>query len=542
MAIQFQGRRLSVFRLLIVLLVIAGLVAGSLALWFRAKDRAAAAGSDQWFGAYVDSTSTPFYDIGGTVAQGERVVLGFIVADPDEACAPSWGGFYSMDEAADTFDLDRKVARVKDSGGEVVISTGGLLNDELASACQDEGKITSAYKSLLERYESTTLDLDIEADDLTNVAGGKRRAAAVAQLQQQIQVEVWLTLPAATFGLAPEGLAEVNRMLDAGVDLAGVNLMTMNFGQTRQEGDSMAQASIQAAESARGQLSAAYREHGQQLGEQSLWRKIGVTPMIGQNDLLGEVFDLQDAKDLNDFVKEKGLGRVSFWSANRDYSCGDNFPDPTRVSNNCSGVTQEDRQFAKLLSDGLGHGVDSAPAPEAAPSPEPAPVETAITDDPATSPYPIWNESAAYVEGDRTVWRKNVYEAKWWTQGTAPDAPAAEGQPSPWQLVGPVLPGDKPAPVVTAPKGLYPEWAADAVYTKGDRVLFEGRVMQAKWWNSAQSPQAALEGAAESPWDVLDNATVQKLIQEQGTKEQEPKKQEKGQESATPSASASASK
>jgi len=233
--------------------------------------------------------------------------------------------------------------------------------------------------------------------------------------------------------------------------------------------------------------------------------------MIGQNDLLGEVFTLQDAQELNTFVLDKGIGRVSFWSANRDVGCGENFPDLTRVSNNCSGVLQEGGQFASVLSAGLGQlpmEEDDTPLSGAVE----APVETAIADDPATSPYPIWNSDFAYVKGDRSVWRKNVYEAKWWNENTAPDAPAADGQPSPWTLVGPVLPGDKPAAVLQAPVDLYPEWNPKSVYTKNDRVLFEGRVVQAKWWNTAQSPQAVLQGADDSAWTVLDNAEVKKLI------------------------------
>ncbi|WP_431711814.1 chitinase [Glutamicibacter uratoxydans] len=515
MAIEFQGRRLSWLRLSVLLIIISLLIAVGYGLWFRAKDSQAANQSEQWFGAYVDASSTPFYDIGSNISRGERVVLGFMVAHPEAGCTPSWGGYYTMDEANETFDLERKVARVHDAGGQVVVSSGGLLNDELATACEDVTQIAQGYRQVLERYDSRILDLDIEADDLTNLDGGLRRAEAVALLQEQTPVEVWLTLPAATFGMAPEGLAEVERVLAAGVELAGVNLMTMNFGETRDARQSMGQASIEAAESAHRQLDAIYAKHSQQLGEQSLWRKIGVTPMIGQNDLLGEVFDLQDAEQLNAFVQEKGLGRISFWSANRDQSCGENFPDLTRVSNNCSGVQQAPGEFAQRLAVLEGHTPSPAPSPTPSAAVQSAPVETEIADDPATSPYPIWSDLAAYVEGDRIVWRKNVYEAKWWNQNNAPDAPATNGQPSPWQLVGPVLPGDKPLTVLKAPEGIYPQWDPEETYTEGDRVWFEDRILQARWWNTAQSPQAALQGAAASPWQVLDNAEVQKILDEQ---------------------------
>lgn len=517
MALQFQGRRLSPVRVLIVAAVIAALVAGGLAFWHRANDSAAAADADQWFGAYVDATSTPFYDIGASAAPEQRVVLGFVVADPEDDCAPSWGGYYSMDEAAEVFDLDRRAARVNAAGGQIVVSTGGLLNDELATACKDPAATAAAYRAVLDRYQSTTLDLDIEGDDLSDAEAGQRRVEAVLQLQQDTDFQLWLTLPAATFGLAPEGVAEVQRMLDAGVRIDGVNLMTMNFGQTRESGQSMATASIQAAQTAHQQLDELYQAKGQKLGERSLWRKIGVTPMIGQNDLLGEVFSLEDAVELNRFALAQGVGRVSFWSANRDAGCGETYPDLNRVSNNCSGVAQDTGQFASLLSAGLGQQTPAV-APSLESSGEKAPVETAIADDPDASPYPIWNAQFAYVKGDRTVWRKNVYEAKWWNQNSAPDAPAGKDQPQPWSLVGPVLPGDKPAAVLEAPAGLYPSWSPEKVYTKDDRVLFEGRVVQAKWWNTAQSPEAALQGSTDSAWMVLDNATVRKLIDKKPAK------------------------
>lgn len=506
-------------RLIIVLAVVCGLAAASVLVWGKAQDSAAAGQGRQWFGSYVDATSTPFYDIGGNVAPGERVVLAFAVADLEEPCQPSWGSFYTMDSAAETFDLDRRAARVREAGGEIVVSTGGLLNDEPATACSDPLALRAAYAALLDRYESKTLDLDIEGDDLTDADGGERRALAVAGLQSDRAaggepLEVWLTLPAATFGLTGEGLAEVDRMLDAGVDLAGVNLMTMNYGESRAPGDSMADAAIQTARSAHAQLAQAYAGRDERIGEQSLWRKIGLTPMIGQNDLLGEILTTDDAEALNRFAVEVNVGRMSFWSANRDQACGPNFPDATRVSNNCSGTAQTAGEFAQILSRGIGKAAPANRAP-ASSAPAPAPVESAIVDNPATSPYPVWNQEATFVEGDRAVWRGNVYEAKWWNEDVAPDAPVGNAGVTPWTLVGPVLPGDKPRPVVAAPAGLYPEWSPTDVYVKRDRIVFDGRVMESKWWNTAQSPEAAMQGSQDSPWKLLNNVEVQAILDAQ---------------------------
>ena len=48
-----------------------------------------------------------------------------------------------------------------------------------------------------------------------------------------------------------------------------------------------------------------------------------------------------------------------------------------------------------------------------------------MVDDPATSPYPIWNAEGQYPANTKIVWHHNVYEAKWWTQGDVPDAPVS---------------------------------------------------------------------------------------------------------------------
>ena len=70
-----------------------------------------------------------------------------------------------------------------------------------------------------------------------------------------------------------------------------------------------------------------------------------------------------------------------------------------------------------------------------------------------------------YPAGTRVVWKREVYRAKYWTSGISPTPQSTEE--SPWTLVGPVLPGDKPAPLPTLPANTYPTWKAKSVYTTG---------------------------------------------------------------------------
>ncbi|WP_168796556.1 chitinase [Arthrobacter echini] len=516
MSARFPGRRLSLVRLVLLLGVVATLAVGGLTGVDRWEDARAAKSTGAFFAGYVDVTATPSYafedpakDIGG------GAVLSFIVASGTEPCTPSWGTYYSLDDAGTVLDLDRRVARMAQDGKEVIVSFGGLLNDELATACTDPDELMDAYAEVIDRYDLATVDLDIEGENLKDTAAGKRRAEAMAALQEErtdtaAPLNVWLTLPVAPTGLTADGTATVTQFLEAGVDLAGVNIMTMDYGGSRPEGTDMLTASRNAAEATHRQVQVLYGQAGLELGPQAAWRKIGLTPMIGQNDVEGEVFTLEDAEAFNAFAVERGAGRMSMWSLNRDATCSENYADVTVVSDSCSGLDQQGLAFAPVLgADFEGRAATLSEEPVAEESPE-----ALVEDDPETSPYPVWSEVGTYREDDRVVWHGNVYTAKYWTQGDLPDNPVLQAEETPWTLLGPVLPGERPVPVATAPAGLYPEWDPKAVYERADRILVDGRVYEAKWWSQGDSPEAAVQGSDASPWEKLDDAALVKAIEE----------------------------
>jgi chitinase len=200
---------------------------------------------------------------------------------------------------------------------------------------------------------------------------------------------------------------------------------------------------------------------------------------------------------------------MSMWSANRDQTCGSNYVDTSIVSDACSGVKQGKATFAAALSakfDGriaLGERAVTTSEPTAS---------AQATDDPATSPYAIWSPSASYLTGTKVVWHHNVYVAKWWTKGDLPDNPVLNAWQTPWDLVGPVLPGETPIPQPTLPAGTYPDWAGTSVYTKGARVLFDGVPFEAKWWTQGDSPEAASSDPDTSPWSPLTQDEIDAVV------------------------------
>ena len=401
-------------------------------------------------------------------------------------------------------DLDRRIARVRERGGDVVISFGGAANSDLAVACKEQAALTSAYRSVVNRYEASIVDLDIEGAMLGDAAANARQAAAIRALQKAAPsgrpLQVWLTLPVTPAGLTPDGVRVTDGMLKAGVDLAGVNIMAMDYGATKPKGTSMGDAARSALNAARAQLGAAYRRAGHPLTTGQLWARLGATAMIGRNDVAGEVFSLADADSLADFARQVGLRRVSIWSANRDDQCGAQDRGGWQVLPICSGITQKPLQFTRTFLSRLG---GSAPV-SAPPRQRLVEANGRAGDNPQASPYPIWRADRAYQEGEKVVWQRTVYEAKWWTTNNPPDQPAASQWDTPWQIVGPVLPSD--ARSAAAAGAANPRWSADSVYLRGDRVRHDGFLYEAKWRTQAQEPQLDPDRPDASPWTVIGRA------------------------------------
>jgi chitinase len=362
---------------------------------------------------------------------------------------------------------------------------------------------------VVDRYSINTIDLDIEGP-ATTPAVAQRRAEAISRLQRDElaagrPLTVWLTLPVSPVGLTSAGKAALDAMLAAHVTLAGVNALTMDFGDSGQAGQTMASLSESALTALADQLGVAYATAGTPLSSSDRWRHIGATPMIGQNDTVNERFGLSDARELLAFAQAHHLRQLSMWSVNRDQTCGPNYANTEVVSVSCSGIKQNPAAFTDLFTVFTGKGPAttatlSAPATTGATG---APSAGNIADDPATSPYPIWGPVESYPKGSKIVWHHNVYKAKWWTQGDTPDAPVAQAAETPWSLIGPVLPGENPAVTSTLSVGTYPQWSATHTYVAGDRAQHEGVGYQAKWWTTGDQPGGLVQNPSDTPWQRL---------------------------------------
>jgi chitinase len=111
----------------------------------------------------------------------------------------------------------------------------------------------------------------------------------------------------------------------------GVNVMAMDYGDSAAPPQlkSMGAYAIDAANTTFAQLTNLFASQGKSFG----WNQLGVTPMLGVNDITSEVFTIQDAEQLEIFARERGLGMLSMWSTNRD-----NPGAAGQVSNNHAGL------------------------------------------------------------------------------------------------------------------------------------------------------------------------------------------------------------
>ncbi|WP_432088889.1 glycoside hydrolase family 18 protein [Streptomyces sp. bgisy095] len=290
------------------------------------------------FAPYVDTSLYPAYDLLATAdATGVKEFnLAFITSGG--ACAPLWGGV--TDLANDR--VAAQIGALRAKGGDVRVSFGGAAGHELALNCSSAPALAAAYGKVVDRYGLTKVDFDVEGAALPDTAANTRRSQAIAALQKDHPgLNVSFTLP-----VMPEGLTQpgVDLLADArrnGVRVDAVNIMAMDYGPAYSA--DMGTYAIQAATATQAQIKGVLG-----LSDAAAWKAVAVTPMIGVNDVTTEIFTVDDATQLVDFAKTKGLGWLSMWSSTRDKQCPDGAVN--RADATCSSILQQPLAFTKAFA------------------------------------------------------------------------------------------------------------------------------------------------------------------------------------------------
>ena len=309
---------------------------------------ASAKGGSGWFtfAPYVDMADYPAPQLkdfrqGGGV---EHVSLGFVTAESGSECRPTWGGYPGY-PAFGRHAYQREQVKSFQRGGDVVISFGGAAGTELAGACRSVGALADAYRKAISAYGADHVDFDIEGAAITDAAANTRRAKAIAKLQRGKgrKLHVAFTLPVLPAGLDAVAKAVVRNAVLKRVKISIVNGMAMDYGEQAApdpEGR-MGDYAIDVANGMSGQLAGVLG-----VSRARAMRRVGITPMIGINDVPAEIFTLDDARKLATFASATHLGMVGMWQLGRDRQCDG---PTTETQLHCSGVEQSPWDFATAL-------------------------------------------------------------------------------------------------------------------------------------------------------------------------------------------------
>jgi len=279
---------------------------------------------EQFFAPYVDMGQYPVPDLDGLAKKYGvgLLTLGFMQASPSGKLA--WAGYdvLTLDSSNEqAVAIRNEINALRLVGGDVMVSLGGAAGQSLAQSYAQRGlaapALAMAYAEMVDILKLNKVDFDIEGVAVAQPQILKLQMDAIAIVQKsRPSLGVWLTLPVLPQGLTQDGVNAVRIALTSGVKVDGVNVMAMDYGDSAAPPalKSMGEYAIDAANATFAQMTTLFTSQGQTFG----WNQLGVTPMLGVNDVTSEVFTLQDADRLETFARAKGLGMLSMWSINRD--------------------------------------------------------------------------------------------------------------------------------------------------------------------------------------------------------------------------------
>ncbi|HEY2575773.1 MAG TPA: carbohydrate binding domain-containing protein [Streptosporangiaceae bacterium] len=284
---------------------------------------------------YADMTNNqePMLDKAITQAGLKSFTTAFVIGS---GCTPIWG-----DTLPVTNDptVTGEITKAEQEGATPIVSFGGADGVELAQSCTNLSSLVAAYQSVINTLGVTHIDFDIEGAAIADTATNNLRFEALNQLEaSNPSLVVSVTIP--TFPTGPDfnGDAFLQQAQADGTKISVVNVMAMDYGGSFDTGG--ADMGTDAVDAAQGTLSFL-----KTVWPSATYAMVGVTPMIGQNDDSAEIFTTADAQQLVSFAKSNGLGRLAFWSVDRDQPCGSGVSGLPA----CSEITQQPLDFTKIF-------------------------------------------------------------------------------------------------------------------------------------------------------------------------------------------------
>jgi hypothetical protein len=281
---------------------------------------------------YVDLTNSqePMLNEAATEAGLKAFTAAFVIGS---GCTPIWGDTLPV---TDDPTVSAEIATAKADGATPIVSFGGEDGIELAQSCTTLSSLVAAYQSVITTLGVNHIDFDIEGAGIAYTATNNLRFEAINELEADNPgLVVSVTIPTLPTGPDDNGDAFLEQAAADGTTINVINVMAMDY-YDGYDGD-MGTYAVEAAENTLAFVKT--------LWPSDTYANIGVTPMIGENDDSAEVFTEADASTLVSFAEANGLGRLAFWSVDRDQPCS------STVSGlpECSEISQNPLDFTKIF-------------------------------------------------------------------------------------------------------------------------------------------------------------------------------------------------
>ncbi len=299
---------------------------------------------DHMFSPYIDMAMSQDADLVAISQAGgiKNFTLAFMLSS-DQGIG--WQGVGSIEDdtlytpSGATTTILEQVRAIQAAGGNITISFGGAAGQEAALTAPSVAVLQAEYQSVIDRYNITSIDFDIEGAAVRDQHSITLRDQAIVGLQAaNPDLQVSFTLPVLPTGLVADGLNLLTSATNDGVRVDMVNIMAMDYGQSVDNNGQMGLSAIQASEATQ-----------QQLAAMGLDARIGITPMIGVNDIVSEVFTLDDARSLLAYAQsDPDVAQLSMWSVARDNG---NSAGAHWASSDSSGIAQNPFEFSGILND-----------------------------------------------------------------------------------------------------------------------------------------------------------------------------------------------
>lgn len=321
----------------------------------------------QVYSPYIDMGLAKSYDIVQTAQQAglKAISLGFLVLKPIEDLngKPTgatdglrWGEGaatkFPDDMLSSTLSVKSAIAQLQANGVDVTIALGGFSGNEPALYIHDVAALTAMYQSIIDTYGIKHLDVDIEGRSLNAIGGYNgiytqdyldathhvRNLALKALKEANPGISISFTIPVVPSGMPANVLSLMEMVKSDGFDLDTVNIMAMDYGSAWASSGDQGRNAVDAA-----------RNTVSQLRELGLSSKVGVTPMIGVNDVVTEIFTQADANELVAYARDNpDIASIGIWSIGRDDATAAG--DMGKATTGSSGTTQAKYDYSNALN------------------------------------------------------------------------------------------------------------------------------------------------------------------------------------------------